>query len=34
MELTFSPVKLNANGILNVYVSASNSTKKLEFEDV
>jgi len=33
-ELNFDRIKLDANGILNLYVIASNATKKLSFEDI
>ena len=33
-EMSFDPLLLDANGILNIYVSVSNDTKKLDFLDV
>ncbi len=33
-EISFNPLLLDANGILNIYVSISNNTKKLDFLDV
>ena len=33
-DVTFDPIKLDANGILNLFVIASNSTKQLSFDDI
>jgi hypothetical protein len=33
-EMLFDPLQLDSNGILNIYVSISNDTKKLDFLDV